>query len=118
MILSTIAKTVPFTLETAERSVELVFSEFSIGDITRLIELQQPLIDESGSGSLNDLYRTRIMCSVKHADTGAYYWDKGISDFNSQNYPSSLIDVLIEQVNELNPIPQIKESLNTKKNDS
>lgn len=115
---TTILKTIPFQLTTVEGEVDLEFSEYSVSDISRLIELQKPLINGEGVGSLNDLYRTRIMCSVKHAGTNDYYWPEGIESFNALNLPSGLIDQLTECVNELNPIAQIQEDLNAKKNNS
>lgn len=115
---TTILKKTPFQLTTVDGEVDLEFSEFSVSDVSRLVDLQRPLINSEGVGSLNDLYRTRVMCSVKHAGTDDYYWPGGLQSFNDLNLPSGLIDQLTECVNELNPIAQIQEDLNAKKNAS
>lgn len=115
-------KATPFKLTLDDDSVvELKATEFTIGDITRLVELQKPIFENAGEGNLvkvNPIMFTRVMCSVKYAETGEYYWPGDLADFESNQYPKGMLDSLIGVVSTLNPVPTGEDTLDSKKNNS
>jgi len=113
-------KSIPFSLEDSDgNSVNLVFTGYTIGDVTRLMELQKPLIESDDNDVLkfNKLSLTRLMCSVKHAESGDYYWSGSIDEFIDNDYPKEMIEEMLIQVNALNPI-KVGDDLDSKKNNS
>ncbi len=102
---------------------ELKVTEFTVGDIIRLIKLQTPLFareDVSNLELMQDVNFSRIMCSVKKVETGEYFWPGGIDDFKSYNYPRNMVEHLVQYADELNPIKTNEDTdeLDTKKKSS
>lgn len=112
--LSSKCKKIPFLLD----KLELELTEFTVKDVVRLIELQKPSLDSGMTGVelMNDLSISRMMCSVKKADTDDYFWNGDIADFKKCSYPKNMIEKLVKHVDELNPISSSK--LDTKKKSS
>lgn len=116
--LSSKCKEIPFLLD----GEKLKLTEFTIGDILRLIQLQKPMIESGVSGVelMNDLSISRVICAVKKQDTGEYLWDHpvetAIGDFKKLNYPKNMLEELVKHTDNLNPISL--DSLDTKKKSS
>lgn len=120
MKLSLVPTHVPLTLETSEGDIELVISKFTIQDAERRQALMSSVFDDKNATELdkyNSVQFARIMCSVKHKDTGLYYWNKGIADFKSNGYEMDFINALSAAVDEVNPlfIPSTDENGKTEK---
>jgi hypothetical protein len=117
--LTGLVKTIPFQFTDLDGSVhDLEVSEFSIGDVKKLIDLQEPIL--SGTMSVGEqsekIVASRIICAVKHQGTSVYFWDK-FEDLIDKNYPNGLVDSLYTMVNDLNPM-NTTETLDEKKSKS
>ena len=105
--LSAVIKSKPFQLtEVDGTDIDLEVTEFTVGDVTRLINIQRPIVEDKDLSIVEQsemIQLSRLVCSVKLAGTDTPYWGS-IQDFKSRRYPVSLLNVIYPFVMEFNPI--------------
>lgn len=117
--LTGLVKTIPFQFTDLDGSVhDLEVGEFTIADVKKLIELQEPILADTMSVAEQSekIVASRIVCAVKIQGTRTRFWDT-IESFTLSNYPNGLVDSLYPMVGELNPI-NLSDDLEGKKNES
>lgn len=108
--LTGIVKTTPFEFEDMDgKTYELEVSEFTVADMKRLIDIQEPLMGEDVVSTLANtsemIMASRIICAVKHRGTQDYMWAT-VKDFTEVGYPNTLANMLYPVVAERNPIQE------------
>lgn len=100
-----------FDLEIASgETVELKVVEFTVADILKVVELQEPLFGGASSKKMsalevNKLMCSRMICCVKRRDNNEYFWNLGdIEEFDFNEYPSTLLKAIATMVDEVNPV--------------
>jgi hypothetical protein len=115
--LSGIIKTTPFEFTDLDGSVhKLQLSEFTIGDIKKLIDIQGDLGSDDSEMTIGErseiIILSRVICGVKLRGKQKYFWQT-IDELRDKNYPNDLLTTLYAAINELNPLKE--EKLNEKK---
>lgn len=105
--ISGVTNKIEFEFTDVDESVHnLEVTSYSISDIRKLIEIQEPLVknkDMSLSEQTELIVISRIVCAIKIQGTDMFFWNS-VEDFVSKGYPNSMINDLYPIVNELNPI--------------
>ena len=97
---------------------KLEVSEYTVADVKKLIELQEPIIGDNNLSIAEQsemIIGSRIVCAVKVQGTPVHFWNT-IAELTEKGYPNDLINALYPIVNNLNPINT--ESLDEKKTES
>ena len=115
--LTGLIKTTPFEFTDLDGSTHnLEVSEYTIGDVKKMIDIQQPVISDktmSVADQSEMIIGSRVICAVKVQGTQTYFWNT-IEDLTTKGYPNGLVNSLYPIVNELNPI-SVEESVDEKK---
>ncbi|CAH9015538.1 conserved hypothetical protein [Vibrio phage 393E50-1] len=100
-----------FDLEVASgETVELKVVEFTVADIIKVVELQEPLFNGASSKKMtalevNKLMCSRIVCAVKRRDNNEHFWQiDDIEDFDFDEFPANLLKAIATMVDEVNPV--------------